>query len=134
MRVYISCAWGQRELARAWAGKIRKAFPWVELHHPWWDTPDDSPVAAGEASLEQRAAVAVGDLVAARNAHALLWVLPGGLGSHCEVGAALSHGVRVVATGPMPARWMNPPHPFLAHPRLIYEPEHPLRLLRFLRP
>lgn len=117
MRVYVSARFSDADLARSFAARCARALgdALSELPFAWWE--GDEHLA--QTDLGYRRKLVREDLLAVRQAHVLVWLMPGGLGSHCELGAALANGTTVIAVGPTPAYWVDPPHPFLDHPRMV---------------
>jgi nucleoside 2-deoxyribosyltransferase len=89
-RFYVSSRKDRSEHANALSEALRahgweRTFEWADLHG---------------AGPESRAATAEAELKGVRDADVLIVLLPGGFGTHVEIGAALALGKKVILHSP----------------------------------
>jgi len=108
-RFYVSSRKDRSEQANALSEAL-KAHGW-ERTFVWTDQPSAGP--------EARAATAEAELKGVRDADILVVLLPGGFGTHVEIGAALALGKKVLLHSP-DQKTLETPYPcvFHYHPRV----------------
>lgn len=109
-RFYVSSRKDRSKEANALADALKaqgwkRTFEWTDL---------------GDASAESRAATAEAELQGVREADVLIALLPGGFGTHVEIGAALALGKPVILHAP-DQKTLEAPYPcvFHYHPNVI---------------
>jgi nucleoside 2-deoxyribosyltransferase len=103
-RFYVSSRKDRSEQANA-LSEVLKARGW-ERTFVWSDQPG--------AGLEARAATAEAELKGVRDADILVVLLPGGFGTHVEIGAALALGKKVLLHSP-DRKTLETPYPCVFH-------------------
>jgi len=95
-----------------------RAHGW-ERTFAWTDQDDERPEQYGKTALSELAGVRDGDV--------LIALLPGGYGTHVEIGAALALGKRVILHAP-DRKTLETPYPCIFH----YHPAVKLLVSKFL--
>jgi nucleoside 2-deoxyribosyltransferase len=103
-RFYVSSRKDRSEQANALSEAL-KADGW-ERTFVWTDQPGAGP--------EARAATAEAELKGVRDADILVVLLPGGFGTHVEIGAALALGKKVLLHSP-DQKTLETPYPCVFH-------------------
>jgi nucleoside 2-deoxyribosyltransferase len=103
-RFYVSSRKDRSEQANALSEAL-KARGW-ERTFVWTDQPGAGP--------EARAATAEAELKGVRDADILVVLLPGGFGTHVEIGAALALGKKVLLHSP-DRKTLETPYPCVFH-------------------
>lgn len=119
LRFYIGTGWENRELAREVAAKLQSAG-WKQTYDWTHHTEDDD-----------RKKIAIVELGAIQRADIVIILLPGGRGTHIELGAALAIGKPVVIWAEdTDALWKNERYcPYYDHPNIFLFAGWPLDLM-----